>query len=96
MNGQGSDFMKQMKEKAQHNLQMSEKSLGSLGKELGQDTWGFLRAQDPWNMQQSQDVIKKCQGGMPRNTKNKNIYVLINHPMMQKRDQKTWEPTTHE
>ena len=44
MNGQGSDFMKQMKEKAQHNLQMLEKSLGSLGKELGQDTWGFLGA----------------------------------------------------
>jgi len=33
-------------------------------------------------MQQSQDGINIGQGGMPRNTKNKNTYVLISHPRM--------------
>jgi len=33
---------------------------------------------------------------MLRNAKNKNIYVPINHLMMQKRDQRAWKPTIHE
>ena len=37
----------------QPNPQKSEKSLGSLGMELGQDTWRFLGAWDPWDMQQN-------------------------------------------
>ena len=50
--------MKQRKEKAQPSpaqpsLQRLEKSLGSPGKELGQDAWGFLGAWDPRDMQQS-------------------------------------------
>ena len=63
---------------------MSGKMLGSLGKELGQDTWGIPGAWDPRDMQQSQEEIKTSQGSMPRNTRDKNIYVPISHPMMQK------------
>ena len=88
--------MKQRKEKAHPSPQRLEKSLGNPRKELGQDTWGFLGAWDPYDMQQSQVRIKTIQGGMPRNTRNQNRYVSISHPMMQKRDQKAWELTTHE
>ena len=33
---------------------------------------------------------------MPRNTRNKDRYVPINHPLIQKRDQNAWVPTIHE
>ena len=89
MNRQVSNLMKQREEKAHPNPQSS-------GKELGQDTQGFPRAWDPWGMQQSQVGIKTVQEGMPRNTRNHNKYVPISHPMMQKKDRKAQEPTTHE
>ena len=72
------------------------KIVGSPRKELGQDTWGFLGAWDPRDMQQSQVGIKTVQGDMPKNTRNLNNYVPIKHLMMQKRNQKAWEPTIHE
>ena len=53
--------------------------MGSLGKELGQDTWGFLGARDPRDMQQSQVGIKTVQGDMPRNIRNQNKYIPISH-----------------
>ena len=96
MNKQVSDPMKQRERKAQPSSQKVRKSLGSQGKELGQDTWGFQDAWDPRDMQQSQAGIKTIQKGMPRNTRNKDRYAPINHPLMQKKDQKDWEPTIHE
>ena len=86
MNGQVSDPMKQRRRKSPTQPSKARKSLGSPGKELGWDTWEFLGARDPRDIQQSQVEIKTIQGDMPRNTKNKNRYVPINHIMMQKRD----------
>ena len=96
MNGQISDLMKQRKEKAWPNPQRLEKLLESPGKELDQDIWEFPGAWDPRDMQQTQVGIKTVQGDIPRNTRNYNRYVPISHPMMQKRNQKAWESTTHE
>ena len=51
MNGQVSDPMDQGRRKSPTQPSKARKSLGSLGKELGQDTWGFLGAWDPWDIQ---------------------------------------------
>ena len=82
----------QGKKKSSPTLKGQENRWGAR-KKLDQDTWGFPRAWDPRDMQQDQIGTKTNQGGMPRNTKNKDKCVLI---MMQKRDQKIWELTTHE
>ena len=89
MNGQVSDPMEQGRMKSLAQPSKARKSLGSLGKELGQDTWGFPGAWDPWDMQQSQLGIETFQGGIPRNIKNKNGYAPINHIMMKKRGSKS-------
>ena len=44
MNGQVLDPMEQRRRKSPAQSLKARKSLGSLGKELGQDTWGFLGA----------------------------------------------------
>ena len=44
MNGQVLDPMEQRRRKSPAHPLKARKSLGSLGKELGQDTWGFLGA----------------------------------------------------
>ena len=88
MNRQVFNFMKQRNEKAQPSLQRLEKIAGEPRKELSQDSWGFPGAWDPRDMQQNQDGIKTGQGGMPRNTKNKNRYVFFSHLRMQKRGSK--------
>ena len=88
MDGQALDLTKKKgKKKSNPAFKGQEKSLGSLRRKLDQDTWGFLGAWDPRDVQWGQVKTKTVQGGMTRNTKE-DKYVPINHPMMQKRDQK--------
>ena len=86
MDGQALGLTKQRKEKSPTQPSKVRKISGEPRENTSLGYLGFLGAWDPWDEQHGQVGIKTIQEGMPRNTKNKDRYVSISHPMIQKRD----------